>query len=300
MFAKRLSAIFDKDKFQMNKKITLLTLVIVSSFFISWYKPFYFEMFPPQNVKTITQIHLDADGKPLKAGQVIREFSRQGQLIRYYSINHGPYNAGPHKDSVVASAATIAAFDSLGRVISYKTPGGGDFSLSSDLRYFDRSINKIAYLTDADSAYCLFNNAGKLLSICKYSKLREPDKIASKQLFTYDANANLTSEILYIKNSLSQGNSDASGDSLLIEESNTWVYRYDNKSKITYGYKMRYNNQYRINDTLVKQVTNNKQELLRTVEYTNLRRYFRDNNRNVVRNSQDSVCYIYVYEYYKK
>ena len=72
-------------------------------FFVSWYEPFYLEFIPPINVKKVTQIFVKSDGIGSKAGQTIREFSRAGQLIKYYEIVQGPYNAGPYKDSVIAN-----------------------------------------------------------------------------------------------------------------------------------------------------------------------------------------------------
>ena len=148
-------------------------------FFVSWYEPFYLELIPPINVKKVTQVFVKPDGTELKAGQTIREFSRSGQLIKYYEIVHGPYYAGPYKDSVIANLPTIGHLNAEGKVSFYDTPGAQmGFSLSSQVVY--HPDGSISYTSEGDSSYCVFDKLGKILSRTIYNKLSDIGKPQQK------------------------------------------------------------------------------------------------------------------------
>jgi hypothetical protein len=272
------------------KQVFLLFFVIITYSFISWTPPFFFEFFPPANVKKVTQIRLKEDGTEYKTGQIVREFSKEGQLIKYYNIE-----SGPHRDSVRTTPATIANLNSEGKVVSYETPGGDMFSLSAKIMY--PRPGSLVYLSP-DSNYCMFTD-GKLISVTHY-EIRSSVPIAyRKEILHYDKSGRIIEEKTFQKNSL-VGIEDIHPDSLVLEIQYSWLYVPDNKTGRISGYKFTFNNNFKENDTIEKRVFNKKNEMVRSCTYQNHKSWFRDEvtHKQTVRNQKDSACWVYKYEYF--
>jgi hypothetical protein len=256
--------------------------MLIVSFLISWVPPFFFEIFPPKGVKKVTEIRLKPDGTEYKAGRTIREFSALGQLTRCYFIV-----AGPHQDSVHIEEGPLAELDPSGRVIKYNAQPGIYQNLSADLKYFPDG--SMSYLS-GDSSYCAYSPSGQLISITKFHENAGKSKAVSKAEFMYNKKGFITEEKQLVANRIEAMDNALPGDSLVESYKNTWLYQIDKKKKLTIGYKLRYNNQFSINDTIEKQVINRKGELSEKIAYRNQR------SRNY--NGKDSVCWVYRYEYY--
>ena len=261
-------------------------MILILSFLVSWTPPFFFELFPPKNVKKVTQIRLKADGSEYKAGQTIRQFSPKGQLINYSQIL-----SGPHRDSVHLEQGPVGEMDADGRVVRYRTPAGGDIAyvMSADLVYhLDGSSSY--YTLGGDSTHCIYNSSSQLLSSVKYSKSENILMHVSKIELSYNKEGRVAEERQLIANKFEKANDTYPKDSLLESYKNVWIYSFNKKQKLFIGYKLIYNNLYSLNDTIEKHLINKKGELVKSITYRNQRTRYR--------NDKDSVCSIYKYEYY--
>lgn len=269
----------------MIKKKLFLVFLGLGMFFIAWTPPYFFEMFPPKNVKKVTQILLRRDGTEDKnTHQVVREFNSSGQLIKSY-FNNVILISG--KDSIQPIIGIAANLNAESKVVNYYSQGGGDDFFTA---VFYNSDNSISYVSVSDSSQCFFDKSRNLLKRVTYSKLREEGKIAFREEFHYNAQGRITEELIYIKNSFGAQDNEFPHDSLLLEEKNRWAYIINKKSKQEIGYKLVYNKLLRVDDTIEKRVFNVKNEFVKTVNYWG--------SWAPGWHNKDSVCFIYKYEYY--